>query len=140
MEKLTNKTIFKCEYCTKVSLSAAAMYSHEQRCRANPHNQYKCASCKNCKKIVSYSEKWAKCNHCWYLKEDRSCEHENTCEGRIEYVDFVCKTDNARMYAPKKIMFKRKAVKEAILARCDRPMIDGTQKSENYEYDYEVKD
>lgn len=32
METLKNKTVFKCSYCTRVSLSSVGIYQHERYC------------------------------------------------------------------------------------------------------------
>lgn len=130
-ETLKNKTVFKCSYCTKVSLSAAAIYQHEIFCRKNPHNHILCFSCVHCEVVDSLDCDGSRCNYCSY-----NCRHLGGCnnpyctDDRQRIVDFVCKIDNAKMYAPNKII--RKSYFKDILARCDRPMVDGTMECKNY--------
>lgn len=52
MIELTDKVIYKCEYCNKVSLSKGAMTLHERACGKNPKNHMMCADCKHCERLV----------------------------------------------------------------------------------------
>ena len=45
MKTLTNKTIFKCDYCNKISLNKGAMAMHEKHCKRNPNNKTMCDDC-----------------------------------------------------------------------------------------------
>lgn len=47
MKSIPNRTIYRCDFCSKHRLTKAAMQYHEQFCRHNPHNQHKCFSCEN---------------------------------------------------------------------------------------------
>lgn len=42
MKKIINTTIYKCEYCGKVSENAGAMHHHEHSCHKNPANMPQC--------------------------------------------------------------------------------------------------
>lgn len=125
MKKLTNKTIFQCSFCTKVSLSAAGIYSHEIYCKKNPHNHILCSSCAQCEKKEWYGEKGTKCEHCCYGEDiygdsSYSC---NDCDSRQKYIEFICKADGKKMYSPKIGRMKRSVSKD-IISSCDKPMAD----------------
>ncbi len=136
MKKLENQTIFQCSYCSRISKSAAGIKMHEKYCKKNPHNQLICASCIHCKKEVNYSEKGKRCSKCFNFSFDGECslslEEARLCDSRIRIVDFICDIDGSKMYAPNKI--KRKTAFEEIKKRCDKPMVDATQKCEHYEF------
>lgn len=131
MKKLENQTVFQCSYCSRISKSAAGIYQHELFCKKNPHNQLLCISCIHFQREETLSEEGEKCD---------ICPHRNDiygdctgCDGRMRYTDFICDIDGSKMYAPNKI--KRKTAFEEIKNRCDKPMVDVTQKCKNYLYD-----
>lgn len=134
MKKLENQTVFQCSYCSKVSKSAAGIYQHERFCKKNPHNQLLCASCIHCEMVESLDDEGSRCNYCSYNYMG-DCHNPDCSDDRQRIVDFVCKIDNAKMYAPNKI--RRKASFRDIVARCDRPMIDATQNCEHYKFQFD---
>lgn len=148
MEKLTNQTIFKCSYCSRISKSAAGIYSHELSCKKNPHNQSLCSSCKHCKREEYHSEEGVRCKTCpnrhleidYYgrIEYTEGCElfGDGACDGRQKYIDFICEIDGCRMYS-NKIQRLSSEKAQQIKNRCDRPMPDGTKECANYEYDDE---
>lgn len=44
---IPNRTLYRCEYCTKHRLTKAAAQRHELFCRYNPANRHKCFSCEH---------------------------------------------------------------------------------------------
>lgn len=134
MKKLENQTVFQCSYCSKVSKSAAGIYQHERFCKKNPHNQLLCTSCAHCHREEYFSEEGEKCEICSF--RDNIYGDCTDCEGRIKYTDFICDIDGSKMYARNKIMLKTSF--EEIKNRCDKPMVDATQKCENYEYNDKI--
>lgn len=64
MIKEENQTIYRCEYCTMVSKSAAAMFSHELSCRKNPHNDILCLKCKYCENVDIVGDDFSQCRYC----------------------------------------------------------------------------
>lgn len=148
MEKLTNQTIFKCSYCSRISKSAAGIYSHELSCKKNPHNQSLCSSCKHCKKEEYRSEEGVRCKTCHrrHFKIDcygrieytEGCElfGEDKCDGTQKYINFICDIDGAKMYSNKIHRLSSEKAQQ-IKDRCDRQMPDGTEECANYEYDKE---
>ena len=47
MKIIPNRTLFRCDYCTKHRLTKAAAQRHELFCRHNPNNQHKCFGCQH---------------------------------------------------------------------------------------------
>ena len=47
MKILTNRTLYRCDFCTKHRLTKAAATRHELFCRHNPDNKHKCFSCEH---------------------------------------------------------------------------------------------
>lgn len=47
MKVIPNRTLFRCDYCTKHRLTKAAAQRHEQFCRHNPNNKHKCFGCEH---------------------------------------------------------------------------------------------
>jgi hypothetical protein len=47
MKILHNRTLYRCEYCTKHRLTRAAAQRHELFCRHNPSNKHKCFGCEH---------------------------------------------------------------------------------------------
>lgn len=47
MKTIPNRTIYRCEYCTRHRLTKAAAQRHELFCKANPNNQHKCFGCEH---------------------------------------------------------------------------------------------
>jgi hypothetical protein len=45
MIALPNRTIYRCEHCSKYRLTKAAAVRHELFCRHNPANKHKCFGC-----------------------------------------------------------------------------------------------
>lgn len=131
MEKLINQTVFKCSYCSRISKSAAGMRLHEICCTKNPHNHILCASCELCERVVSMGEKGSRCKTCYlytYAPLDKGypCCWYSSCifgEDRETVTNFVCKHDGKKMYSPK-ILRYNKEKREAIMARCQKPMAD----------------
>ena len=148
MEKLTNQTIFKCSYCSRISKSSAGIYSHELSCKKNPHNQSLCSTCKHCKREEYHSEEGVRCKACprrhfeidcyGRIEYTEGCElfGDGTCDGRQKYIDFICDIDGAKMYS-NKIQRLSSEKSQQIKNRCDRPMPDATKGCANYEYDNE---
>lgn len=145
MEKLINQTIFKCSYCSRISMSAAGIYSHELSCRKNPHNKSLCSTCKHCKKQESYTEIGVRCVGCKHreLAFDKlgrltylsNCQlmDNNQCDGRQKIVDFICDIDGCKMYSNKIHRLSSEKAKK-IKKRCDKPMANAASGCDNYEY------
>lgn len=146
MEKLTNQTIFKCSFCSRISKSAAGIYRHELFCNKNPHNRSLCSSCKYCRKEEHFSEPLIRCKYCPMAKEEydeygrvterNECElfDMGFCDGRQKYIDFICDIDGCKMYSNKVNRLSTEKAND-IKKRCERPMIDATKECANYEYD-----
>jgi hypothetical protein len=49
MKTLPNRTIYRCDHCTKHRLTKAAAERHERFCKRNPANKHKCFGCQNLK-------------------------------------------------------------------------------------------
>ena len=149
MEKLTNQTIFKCSYCSRISKSAAGIIRHELSCKKNPHNQILCASCKHCTREEYHSETGVRCATCYRRYKEigeygrilytTECElyDEGACDGSHKYVDFICDIDGCKMYSNKINRLSSEKAQQ-IKMRCDRPMPDATNGCVNYEYDNEL--
>lgn len=45
MKTILNRTIYRCEFCSKYRLTRAAAVRHELFCRHNPNNQHRCFGC-----------------------------------------------------------------------------------------------
>lgn len=132
MEKLINQTIFKCSYCSRISKSAAGIYSHELSCKKNPHNQSLCSSCKHCKREEYHSEESVRCKTCpkrhletnYYgrIEYTEGCElfGEDMCDGKQKYIDFICDIDGAKMYSNK--------IKSSLLKKRSKSKIDVTDR------------
>jgi hypothetical protein len=45
MKTIANRTIYRCEHCSKYRLTKAAAIRHELFCRHNPNNQHRCFGC-----------------------------------------------------------------------------------------------
>jgi len=44
---IPNRTLYRCEYCTKHRLTKKAAQRHELFCRYNPNNRHKCFGCEH---------------------------------------------------------------------------------------------
>lgn len=109
MDVIENKPIYKCEYCSKVSLNKGAMVLHERACGKNPENHMMCSSCTNCIKETKIL----------FIYEPNPYTQS---EGEYQTItDFICAKDNKKMYSSK-ILRYRKEIREKVLARCDKPM------------------
>lgn len=124
MEKLENQTVFKCSYCSRISMSAAAMHRHEINCRKNPARQAACVSCTYLKKeereriVIPEID----CKHClWYNYETQNCMDKANCVKKME-VDFICTKTGEKMYYYPAVMNMNKAKREIIINRCDCSM------------------
>lgn len=124
MEKLENQTVFKCSYCSRISMSAAAMHKHEINCRKNPERQAACVSCKHMIKeerertIIPELD----CKHClWFNYETQSCRDRENCVKKVE-VDFICSKTGKKMYYHPAVMNMNKKKRELIISRCDHKM------------------
>ncbi|NVO31197.1 hypothetical protein [Hymenobacter lapidiphilus] len=45
MKTIPNRTIYRCDHCSKYRLTKAAAERHELFCRHNPRNQHRCFGC-----------------------------------------------------------------------------------------------
>lgn len=127
METLENKTVYKCSYCSRVSLSAGAIKTHEFYCKHNPNRGTPCASCKHLTKIVKERDMPREyCRYCYYsyMEPDTGYTEctKDECYRKWKEVTFVCSKTNKKMYYAYKIRNMRKENKEAILSRCDCAM------------------
>ena len=146
MKKITDATIFHCDYCNKISLSAGGMRLHEISCKKNPVNLTPCASCIHCLRESS-------------IISDQDYEVENIKigdeiskdflrrynDGRFNYyageyggeefahhkiTEFTCKVDGAKMYH-NKVNRLSKAKAELIKSRCNKQMPNECSNYEN---------
>ena len=46
MKLVSDKKVYQCEFCNKISLSKSAMQRHELACKKNPYNIRDCIGCK----------------------------------------------------------------------------------------------
>ena len=127
--KKIKATVYHCDFCTKVSLSAGGMYLHEITCRKNPDNWTPCASCKHCNKNVYWETEEG---DIYYSLEDvnkvaREVYYyvpETGYEERLKYhkvTEFTCGIDAKKMYH-NKVNRLSKEKREEIISRCDKQM------------------
>lgn len=124
MKKLTNQTVFKCDFCSKISKSAGGMRLHELSCKNNPVNYTPCASCLKCIRTEKYYQDNKE------IDEDEYCHAMNYNFGNGRYglpgnlkkeTIFTCDHDGAKMYHHK-ILRLGKKISDHIIASCDRMM------------------
>lgn len=132
MEKITDKAVYKCSFCGKISLSKGAMIVHEINCKKNPQNGTDCASCEYLKveRHIVEGTRGNRCRRCQYHYVDyenygySECTREDDfeCDGSLYITDFICEKTGKKMYYEKKVRMMRKEKREEIIKRCDCPM------------------
>ena len=131
MKTITDKKVYQCEFCGKLSLGKGGMVVHEMNCKKNPKNWTDCASCEYLKvesrKIKGSEGK--RCKHCQYYDVDyenygySECTEEGSnCDGSLYITDFICEKTGKKMYYEKKVRMMRKEKREEITKRCDCAM------------------
>jgi hypothetical protein len=124
MEKLENKTVFKCSYCSKVSLSAGAIAIHEKYCRKNPNYNPPCLFCKHLERIKEERpSNHFDCERCQYFRFDSEVGYDcdfDDCVQEFHRTYFLCKKTSKKMYLYRKI--SRLYTKKDIIESCDCPM------------------
>lgn len=122
MEKLENKTIYKCSYCDKISLSAGGMSSHERSCKNNPNRCTPCASCEYLERTDEERKHTQEdCDRCYHNACDGDCIH-SYCVKQFKNTTFTCKKTGKKMYYARKVERMAKYRREAIISKCDCPM------------------
>ena len=108
MKSITDKTVYKCEFCGKLSLSKGAMKVHEMNCKKNPNNWTDCASCE----YLNYETGYSECAR----------NGDNDCDGSLYITDFICEKTGKKMYYERKVRMMKKEKREEIIKRCDCAM------------------
>ena len=127
MKKLTNQTIFKCEYCSKISKSGGGIRLHEVTCKKNPNNNTPCASCSYFKKKIKYfvdkseDEDFEVGDEIYPSKNLKYSPEEGFDLRYHKEIYYTCGYDNKSMYHNKVNRFSKK-IKEQIISRCDKQM------------------
>lgn len=140
MKVLRNQTIYKCDYCTMVSRSSAAMYSHELSCKNNPHNHVICLGCSHCEAEEIKGNSFSKCERCPESKYPKSdMARMFICEGCHGYGADVlthevyrCAISGKLMYHPS-VLRLRKGEKRDIMSKCDRAMLSEADGCDDFE-------
>lgn len=129
MKSITDKTVYKCEFCGKLSLSKGAMTIHEINCRRNPKNWTDCASCQylKVKRHVIENTIGQRCKRCSYFDYDNygyaECtNNDDNCDGSLYITDFICEKTGKKMYYEKKVRMMKREKREEIIGRCDCAM------------------
>lgn len=134
METITDKKVYKCEFCGKLSLSKGGMTIHEMNCKKNPKNWVDCASCDYLKsvRIKIEGSEGKRCYRCPnhyvdYVNGYSECmrndnAYDDECDGSIYITDFICEKTGKKMYYEKKVRLMRKEKREEIIKRCDCAM------------------
>lgn len=122
MEKLENKTIYKCDYCDRISLSAGGMSSHEKNCKKNPNRLTPCASCEYLERTEQERECTDEdCDHCYYQLFNGDCRFSN-CQKEFRETTLTCKKTGNKMYYARKVERMPRYKREAIISKCNCPM------------------
>lgn len=131
METITNKNVYKCGFCGKLSLGKGAMVVHEMNCKKNPKNWIDCASCDYLKveKILIEGSKGKRCKRCQYHYVDYSnygysecAKGDDDCDGSLYITNFICEKTGKKMYYEKRIRMMPKEKRDEIIRRCDCAM------------------
>lgn len=131
MKTITDKKVYQCEFCGKLSLGKGGMVVHEMNCKKNPKNWTDCASCEYLKiesrKIESSEGK--RCKRCPHYDVDYNnygyaecAKNDDNCDGSLYITDFICEKTGKKMYYEKKVRMMRKEKREEIIKRCDCAM------------------
>ena len=131
MKEITDKKVYQCEYCGRLSLSKGGMAVHERCCTKNPSNHTPCASCEHL--ISTRTEipgtSGSQCYKCqwhkildWDTGYSECTKSGGECTGSQYKREFVCEVTGKKMYYPKKVLMMSKAKRDAIISRCDCPM------------------
>jgi hypothetical protein len=131
MKTITDKKVYQCEFCGKLSLGKGGMVVHEMNCKKNPKNWTDCASCEYLKvesrKIEDSEGK--RCKRCKYYDVDYNnygyaecTKDDGNCDGSLYITDFICEKTGKKMYYEKKVRMMRKEKREEIIKRCDCAM------------------
>lgn len=92
---------YKCDFCSKMSISKSGMSRHEAACKYNPENISMCSRCKMLDKFEGY---------------------EYVDDYPVNYTEFICKATAEKLYHNKVLRFKNTKAKDDIIGRCDRKM------------------
>lgn len=130
MKSITDKTVYKCEFCGRLSLNKGAMTVHEINCNKNPKNWTDCSSCEYLKveKIRVEGSESKRCCHCqhryfdWETGYSECTKNGDDCDGSLYITDFICQKTGKKMYYEKKVRMMKKAKREEIIKRCDCAM------------------
>lgn len=140
METIADKTVYKCSFCGRISLSKGAMVVHEMNCKKNPQNWTDCAFCdylkverrkientegQRCKRCQYYDIDYEDYGYCECTKEDSDCD------GSLYITDFICEKTGKKMYYEKKVRMMSRQKREEIINRCDCPMPSKCEMREN---------
>lgn len=131
MKTITDKKVYQCEFCGKLSLGRGGMVVHEMNCRKNPKNWTDCASCEYLKSVKtkvedSENKRCYRCPHRYidyetgYSECTRNDDYD--CDGSLYITDFICEKTGKKMYYEKKVRMMRKEKREEIIKRCDCAM------------------
>lgn len=131
MQTITDKKVYQCEFCGKISLGKGAMTVHEMNCKKNPKNWIECASCdylkvERIKVDGTESKRCYRCPHRYLDFETGYSEcvrnDDNDCDGSIYITDFICGITGKKMYYDKKVRMMSEQKREEIINRCDCAM------------------
>ena len=131
MKTITDKKVYQCEFCGRLSFRKGGMAVHEMNCKKNPKNWTDCASCVYLKvesRRIEGSE-GERCSRCpnYYFEYDNGYSEctkndDYNCDGSIYITDFICEKTGKKTYYEKKIRMMRKEKREEIIKRCDCAM------------------
>lgn len=127
MKTIEVKEVYKCEYCSKVSLGKGGIKTHEFYCKHNPNNGTPCVSCKHLiREEKDRDVPNSQCYWCSYRYFETSTGYSECtleeCYKHWKEVTFICAKTGKKMYYARKLRSMRKENKEAILSRCDCAM------------------
>lgn len=131
MKSIKDKTVYKCDFCGKLSLNKGGMTIHEINCKKNPKNWIDCASCAYLKveSHVIENTTGQRCKRCQYHYVDygnygysECTKDDDNCDGSLYITDFICQKTGKKMYYEKKVRMMKKEKREEIIKRCDCAM------------------
>lgn len=59
--KALQRTIYRCDFCTKHRLTKAAAENHERYCKHNPNNKHACFGCQNLRVVDGEAPDGSRC-------------------------------------------------------------------------------
>ena len=111
---------YKCDFCSKMSISKSGMMKHEAACSHNPEN---ISMCKDCQ---------------WLDKFEGRYYDSNGYPSK--YTEFTCKATNKKLYHNKVLRYN-KELRNSIISRCDGKMPsinEGCPYFQEYDYTHEM--